>query len=90
VSPVNLPLLARERAQAQVGHGCRARANRRHEVPEVVGAAAVGALMDDGEQPRRAQRRQRGAVGAYQLVAGTALLWSPTLSGASGGAAGQP
>ena len=56
VGPVDLRLLAGQRAQAQVGLGGRARAHVGHEVAQVRGAADVAALGQHAQQPRRGQR----------------------------------
>lgn len=57
MAPVDLRLLARQRAQSQEGFSRRARAHGGDEVAEVVRVAAVAALADHGEQPRSAQAR---------------------------------
>ena len=59
VSPVHLHLLARQRAQAQVGLGRRARAHRAYQGAEVAGLARVAALADHVMQPAG---RQRGVL----------------------------
>ena len=60
VAPVHLRLLARQRAQAQVGLGGRARAVAGHEVAEVVGPTAVAALSHHGVQAAGGQRGELG------------------------------
>jgi len=60
VRPVDLRLLARQRAQAQEGLGRRARAVAGHEVAEVVGPAGVAALAHHGVQPAGGQRGELG------------------------------
>ena len=56
VSPVDLGLFARQRAQAQVGLGRRARAHLGHQQPEVRGSAHIAALGNHGVQPCRGER----------------------------------
>ena len=60
VPPVDLCLLARQRAQAQVGLGRRARAHAGDEVAQMRGAADVAALKQHLQQPRRGQRWELG------------------------------
>jgi hypothetical protein len=60
VAPVHLRLLARQRAQAQVGLGWRPRAQLGDEVAEVRVAAHVAALADHGVQPRGGERGELG------------------------------
>ena len=56
VRPVDLGLLPRQRAQAQIGLGSPARAVARDEVAEVVRAPAIAALTHHGVQPRGRER----------------------------------
>ena len=56
VAPVDLRLLSRQRAQAQVGLGRRSRAHGRHQQPEVRGPAHVAALGHHRVQPRCGER----------------------------------
>ena len=56
MSPVDLHLLARQRAQAQVGLGRRARPHRADQVAEVAGLARVAALADHVMQPAGGKR----------------------------------
>ena len=74
VRPVDLRLLAGQRAQAQERFGRAARAHRGHQVAHVAGAAVVAALADHGMQPAG---RQRGVLaqrldheGAVRIDAG--------------------
>ena len=60
VTPVDLCLLARQRAQAQVGLSRRARAVAGHEVAEVVGAARVATLAHHGVQAAGGERGELG------------------------------
>jgi hypothetical protein len=57
VTPIHLPLFARQRAQAQVRLRLRARPVARHHVPEVIGAAAIAAFATHVEEPARRQPR---------------------------------
>ena len=57
VSPVDLHLFARQRAQAQVGLGRRARSHRAHQVAEVAALAGVAALAHHVVEPAGGQRR---------------------------------
>ncbi len=58
VRPVDLGLLAGQRAQPQVGLGGTARPQQRHAVAEVAGTAGVAARLHHAEQARRGQRRE--------------------------------
>ena len=57
--PVDLPLLAGQGAQAQVGLGLRARTMTGDDMAEVIGAAAVAALADHHEQPAGGEGGER-------------------------------
>src|SRR5712692_8617554 len=58
VSPVDLRLLAGERAQPQIGLGLAARSQTRDEMAEVVGAATIAALMRHDVEPAGGERRE--------------------------------
>ena len=60
VGPVDLRLLAGQRAQAQVRLGGRPRAQAGDDVAKVLAAAAVAALADHGVQPCGGERRELG------------------------------
>ena len=60
VAPVALHLLARQRAQAQIGLGDRTRAHAGDEVAEVLAAAAVATLADHAEQPHGSEFGELG------------------------------
>jgi hypothetical protein len=57
MGPVALHLLTRQRAQAQIGFGRRARPHRAHQVTEVAGLARIASLADHVMQPAGGQRR---------------------------------
>jgi hypothetical protein len=76
-APVDLGLLARQRAQAQEGLGGGPRAHERHQVAEVIGSARIAALADHGVEPAGVQIRvllehlvHEGPVGVEQRGAG--------------------
>lgn len=59
VAPVDLHLFARQRAQAQVGLGRRARAHRAHQVAKVAALPSVATLANHVVQPAG---RERGVL----------------------------
>ena len=56
MGPVHLALLARERAQPQIGFCRGPRTQPRHQGAEVIGGARVAAFAHHGVEPRGAQR----------------------------------
>ena len=58
MSPVHLRLFAGKAAQTQISLGFRTRAMARDEVTEVIGAAAIAALVRHHEQTTGGQRRK--------------------------------
>ena len=58
MSPVHLRLFARQAAQTQIGLGFRTRAMAGDKVAEMIGAAAIAALVCHREQTASGQRRE--------------------------------